>query len=410
MPKDDVAPTPAPVDVSPPVSTPAPVDSPAPTPVAKPAARPYGQRVNKDKSSTAFDEAVAATKAEEAAAEEAAKPKIEPKAEEPDEDDKSVEEPKADEPDDDEDDEDDKSKAPPKEEPKAEDEPKDDEPEDSKSQVTDFLKMLKDPDLLEAALKQADVGTVTQLPYFKDLMGRVEQSTRDRIMAEVQKNEYEKRNVQDILVRGQAAADEVASAIEQLAKDIDEGNTEFKLPEKQYILDKFNEFAEAARHAYHNEHFGDIAQRIYTYPELLGLNDEQKAELQSVNGEKPGDWFEKTYEVARGNLWRMAQQQVAQKASEAVEERTKLLVAAHEEEVTKLKEKHERVLTKAVEKAKEEARAAAFVDIAKNGPPRETPKDSSASVVSDEADDIAPGSSIDQIWAKVKSRQESTGV
>jgi hypothetical protein len=70
----------------------------------------------------------------------------------------------------------------------------------------------------------------------------------------------------------------------------------------------------------------DIAKRFYSYPELFSLSDEQKTKLSDARGHSLGCWFEKTYEVARENLWRMAQAALVRKIRRAAasEKRAKL--------------------------------------------------------------------------------------
>jgi hypothetical protein len=266
--------------------------------------------------------------------------------------------------------------------------------------VDDLIQLLTNPDLLEVAIRQAGVDKISELPSVKDLIGRVEQSTRDRLLNEISRAEYERQNVERFLDEARKGPEELAEMLDKAAKAIEEGESEIALPDKETILKKFQDYADAVVHAYHNQQFGNISELLFSYPELQAMTDEQRQYLGQVAGADPSTWMNTVYEIARNNLWMMAQMDVAERAQQAIEDQRKLLEAAHKEEVKKLTERYEREMKKAIEKAKEEARAEAFAELASKAPPRETPKESSPA--SGEEEDW--GSSIEEIWHTAKQR------
>lgn len=274
-------------------------------------------------------------------------------------------------------------------------------------EVSDALHILTNPELLEAALRQAGVETIQELPLIKDLLGRVEQSTRDRVLAEIARAEYERNNIEAVIERGRKAADEVIALLDQAAKELEEGAEEVRLPDRELLRQKFDEYASGAVQAYHNKHFGEIAERLFRYPEIQVSDEEQQQALQSAAAREPSEWLETVYTIARENLWRMAQQDVLERATAMIDDQKKLLEASHQEEIKKLNERHERELKKAIEKAKEEARAEAFAQLAEKAPPKETPRDIRSSGTEEEED---YGETIEEIWQNVKRSMERSSV
>ena len=385
-------------------------DSPAPAaaPAVEPKGTPAPERPQTkatvqnrpQRSSDAFDAILEETKAELAVKDEPA-----PKADEPDDED-------ADE------DEDDKSAPPKKDEPKKDDEPEGDEPKgdapddgepaDEKTVAEQILELMKNPEMLERALRQAGVDTIQELPFVKDIVGRSTQSAIDAAKAAAAKEAFEEKQVNQVLEKGRKAATEVVDLVEKLSKDLEDGAEDFKVPTTEYLVEKFNEYADGAVHAYHNKNFGEIAETVYNYPEMKGLPEEQQAFLASFAGKPPAQWLEAHLEVQRQNLWAMAQNDVRLKAEQIIEDRTKSLEEAHRLDIAKLNEKHEKAIVKAVDKAKAETRAEQLAEIASKGaPPRVPNKDNRPAVDEDEI----TGTSFEDIFASVKrSMEKSRGV
>lgn len=303
----------------------------------------------------------------------------------------------------------------------AEEEPA--EPEGEKTVAEQVLELMKNPEMLERALREAGVETIQDLPFVKDFVGRQTQAALDKQKAAQAKEVFEKQAVDAVLERGRAAAGEVVSAIEKLAQDIEDGAEEFKVPETEYLVQKFNEYADGAVHAYHNKNFGAIAEGIYEYPEMKGINpaeatwtdgEGQTHTLAEANGQPPAVWMDAHLQVARQNLWNMAQNAVAQRAEQIIEDRTKALEEAHKLDIQKLTETHEKALAKAqkesekaMAKAKEDTRAEVLAEFASKGsPPRVPSRDSSHTIDEDEIS----GSSIEEIWASAKKSLEKSGV
>lgn len=279
-----------------------------------------------------------------------------------------------------------------------------------KTVAEQILELMKNPELLESALRQAGVETIQELPFVKDLVGRSTQSALDQAKAALAKEQFEAQQVTSVLENGRKAAAEVIDIIEKLQKDIDEGAEEFKIPESQFLIDKFNDYADGAVHAYHNKNFGEISETVYSYPEMSGLSTEQQEYLASFNGKPPAEWLDAHLQIQRQNLWNMAQNDVAQKAEQLVADRTKALEEAHKLDLTKLTEKHERTLAKSVEKAKSETRAEVLAEFATKGAPPRVPNKDANPVIDDDDIDTGDGS-MEAIWQGVKRAQErSAGV
>jgi hypothetical protein len=318
--------------------------------------------------------------------------------------------------DDDEEDEDDKpSTAPAKAKDADEDEDEDGEPkedapaEDSKelSVSEQILELLKNPDMLETALRQAGVETIQELPFFKDLVGRTTQSAVDSAKAAADKERFEETQINQVLEKGRVAATEVVNMVEKLRADLEEGAEEWQVPTSEYLVDQFNAYADGAVHAYHNKNFGEIVEVVYDYPEMKNLSDEQKTYLNQFAGKPPAKWLEAQYDVGRQNLWTMAQNDVRQQAEQVIADRTKVLEEAHKLDIQKLTDKHERQLAKATAKASDNARAEALADMAKNGTPPRTPSKGTPRTVVDDSD--SGDDSFEGAWASAKRSLEKSG-
>lgn len=390
MPDDVVVNDPTPAPVTP---EPTPVDA---APVPEPRQRPNTSPTN---SGEAFDNTVAEAKAEieaqERAKEEAAKKAAEPVVEEEEEEEEEA-----------------KTKEPVKKEPEEEEEeeedadkPKEAAPEEDKTTDADrVLALLKNPELLQRALEQAGVASALELPFIKDVLGRNSQSVADQIKNEVDRQQWEAANIQGVMVEGRRAQNEAIDVMVKLAKDFEEGVEDVVIPDAKWLEERFNKYADGAVHAYHNQNFAAITERVYKWPEYQNLTNAEKAELASVDGQPPAEWIDKHLEVGRNKLWQMAQRDVADKAQKYVENEVKLATEAHKVELEKVNAKWEKKLDKAISKAVEEARASQLVEQATKGSPPKTPKKVDVAVTVD--DDEVDYSSFETIAASVKRQLE----
>jgi hypothetical protein len=271
------------------------------------------------------------------------------------------------------------------------------------------VELLKDKKTLQAALEEADVSDIMDLPLVKELLGRERQSAIDTTKAELQRQQFEDTQVNSRLERGQHTIDEFVGEMENLLKAYEEdedGTAELAFPTPEAIRQRFNDVRMASVEAYHNQTFADIAEVINALPELASISPEAKQELAQYAGKPPQEWLGAHLEAARSNLWNIAQQQVSDNAEKRIEDQRTLLTAAHKLEIDKLTEKHERVLTKAVEKATSNARAEAIADAASGKLPPRAPKKEAAADI-DEGE--VTGKSIGDIFKQLKSQAEKSG-
>lgn len=269
-----------------------------------------------------------------------------------------------------------------------------------------ILELMRNPELLEKALRQAGVETIQELPFVKDIVGRAQQSTADQTKNEIARNLWEAKNIEGVMVEGRKAQKTLADAVEKLAKDLEDGAEDFDVPTPELINEAFEKFGKGAMQAYHNAHFSQITNKVYQYPEYQSLSQEQQDTLSQMDGAAPADWVEAHLEIGRENLWKMAQEDVAVQAKQYVEDQTAILTAAHKAEVEKLQAKFEKKLEKAIAKTAEETQAAALANFATKGTPPKTPKKDTSPVVDDEDIDY---SSFEAIAASVKRTLERGG-
>jgi hypothetical protein len=301
--------------------------------------------------------------------------------------------------------EDDKAEEEEEEDDKAEDADKPEVQEEAEKSVAEqILELMRNPETLEAALRQAGVETIQELPFVKDIVGRAQQSTADQTKNEIAKAEWEAKNIEGVMVEGRAAQKSIADAVEKLAKDLEEGLEDFDVPSTDLINEAFEKFGKGAMQAYHNAHFSQITNKVYQYPEYQSLSQEQRDTLSKMDGAAPADWVEAHLEVGRENLWKMAQEDVAAQAKQYVEDQTKILVEAHKAEVEKLQTKFDKKLERAIAKTAEETQAAALANFATKGSPPKTPKKDSTPNVDDEEVDYTSFESIAESVKKSLAR------
>lgn len=290
-----------------------------------------------------------------------------------------------------------------------EEKPSDSVDDDEEAEETDstqqILELLRNPETLEAALRQAGVETIQELPIVKDIIGRERQSVADQTKNDFARAEWEARNIEGVMTEGRAAQNTLIETIEKLSKDLEEGAEDFDVPTGELITEAFEKFGKGAMQAYHNAHFSAITDRVYQYPEYQNLSPQQQADLAAFDGAPPADWLDKHLEIGRENLWRMAQEDVSNQARQYVADQTRILTEAHKAEVEKLQTKHEKRLEKAIAKATEETRAAALAEFATKGTAPKTPKKEGAVSVDDEEVDYT---SFETIAASVKRSLERT--
>lgn len=282
--------------------------------------------------------------------------------------------------------------------------PVEDEPE--KSVAEQILELMRNPEMLEAALRQAGVETIQELPFVKDIVGRERQSVADQTRNDLAREAWEAKNIEGVMVEGRTAQKTLVEAIDKLAKDLEDGIEDLDVPTGELINEAFEKFGKGAMQAYHNAHFSQITNRVYQYPEYQNLSAEQEDTLAKMDGAAPADWVDEHLKIGRENLWRMAQEDVAVQAKQYVEDQTKILIEAHKSEVEKLQARFDKKLEKAITKTAEETRAASLADFATKGTPPKTPKKDSSPTVDDEEIDY---SSFEAIAASVKRGLERGG-
>jgi len=278
-----------------------------------------------------------------------------------------------------------------------------------KTVAEQVLELMKDKKTLAAALDQAGVEDIMELPLVKELLGRERQSAIDTTRAELQRQAFEDTEVTSRLERGRKSVDEFVTEMESLLKAYEEdedGTAELAFPTAENIRGRFKEVADATVEAYHAQTFADIAEVINALPELAAATPEMRNELAKFAGRPPQEWLGAHLEVARQSLWNIAQNQVAAAAEKRIEDQKTVLEAAHKLEVEKLTEKHERVLAKAVEKARTNARQEAIADAASGKLPPRAPKKEAATEI-DEGE--ITGKSIGDIFKQLKSQAEKSG-
>jgi len=269
-----------------------------------------------------------------------------------------------------------------------------------------ILELMKNPETLEAALRQAGVDTIQELPFVKDLLGRERQSAADQTANEIARAEWEAKNIEGVMTEGRKAQKSVVDLMEKLTEDINNEVEELDIPSAELINEAFESFGKGAMQAYHNAHFGAITDKVYQYPEYQNLSQEQRDTLAQKDGAPPADWVEAHLEIGRANLWQMAQEDVASQARQYVEDQNKILTEAHKLEIEKLQTKFDKKLERAIAKATEETRAAALADFATKGTAPKVPQKDSAPSVDDEEVDY---SSFESIAESVKRSLARSG-
>lgn len=286
----------------------------------------------------------------------------------------------------------------------------DDEPAEVEKTVAEqVLELMKDKKTLQAALEDAEVTDVMDLPIVKELLGRERQSAIDSTKAEINRQNFEDTQVTSRLEQGRKTVDEFVSEMEALSKAIEEdedGTAELSIPTPEAIRENFKKVADASVEAYHAQTFADIAEVIYALPELSAASDEVKAELAKFSGRPPQEWLGAHLEASRQSLWQIAQNQVAANAEKRIEDQRTLLTAAHKAEVEKLEKNHEKALAKAVETAQKNARIEAVADAASGKLPPKNPKKDAATGIDE---DEITGSSVSDIFKQVKRQMEKSG-
>lgn len=277
-----------------------------------------------------------------------------------------------------------------------------------KTAAEEVLELLGNKELLDTALRKAGVDTINELPAVKELLGRERQSTEDRVKAELAKAQWQQQAVKDVAAKGQQAAQDVYDQLDALAKEIADdvdGTAELHVPNKEFIAAKMQEFSEARVNAYHNETWGALADMIYGLPELNAAPAELKAELAKFAGRPPNEWLGAHLEAARQTLWSMAQGQVAEAAKKAIADDKLTLETAHKVEVEKLTKKAEKTQKDAVEEARKTARAEAFAEFSKGGPPKLPTKEGASTETAEEI----TGNTIADIFRSARAQAEKTG-
>lgn len=283
-----------------------------------------------------------------------------------------------------------------------------DAPAAEKTVAESVLELLRDKDTLDAAIRQAGVDTINDLPLVKELLGRERQSAEDRVKSELAKQAWTQQQVTEVQAKGQKAADELFASIEKLQEEIandEDGTAELHVPTKDFMAERMKEYADGQVNAYHNSTWGELADLIYSLPELTNSTPEVKAELAKFQGAPPRVWLQAHLEASRQNLWNMAQAQLVEGAKSAIADERKTIEAAHKLELEKLTAKQAKEIAKAVEEAKKEARATALAELGSKAPPR-TPSKETQHV---ESGDEITGNDIASIWRSAKAAAEKSG-
>jgi len=274
----------------------------------------------------------------------------------------------------------------------------------------ELLQLMKDPELLEAALRQAGVETIQELPLFKEIIGRERQSASDTTRYELERAAQEEALVRDIIIKGDATAKDFVEQMDKLSKDIEnalanpELEVQLEIPDAATIKKVFEDYANSRLTAWHNQNFLPLSEFLYTLPELQVMDDTQRKFLQEANGLPPTDWLNAHLQVARNNLWTMAQNAVAEQAKETLTNERKVIEAAHKIELEKITKKHERTLKEEHDKTVEATRAEVMAEFASKGtPPKLPPKDNIEPSIND---DEITGSNIEEIFESVNRREK----
>ena len=256
------------------------------------------------------------------------------------------------------------------------------EADTAKQELDDLLATYDDPAVLDAALKKAGVAKVSELPAVKEIIGRISQSVRDQTLAEAARSAREAAQIADATREGKAAKGKLTAALKAASEALESDDPEavIELPTDEAVEKAFEDYADAAVGEYHTRAWNALSETVYSLPEFGGtmpddyagppvpaLTDEQKNLLASVKGESAQAWLAAHLMVQRDVLWEWATAHnnadlVKQHETEKVQ-----LQAAHKNEVTKLTRAHE----KALNDAREEARAEALADVSAG---RVTPK------------------------------------
>lgn len=289
----------------------------------------------------------------------------------------------------------------------------------AKAELDKLLETYDDPAVLNAALAKAGVDKIAELPAVKEIIGRITQSVRDTTRAEIERAAREAARIADATKEGKEAKGKLLGIVKKAAEDLDSGDPEatIVLPTEEAVEKAFEDYAAAATNELAEKVSVVMSNTLYSLPEFGGelpedydgppppaLNEAQQNLLNAVANSDPQTWLAAHLTVQRDVVWEWAQAQKNADADARHEASLTQVQAAHRKEIERLTKTHE----KAIEDAKEEARAAAIADGAAGRLPPKTPKTKGETTGSDgKGIQVRKGAGIREIHAAAKAAQAS---